>query len=399
MSMSFEPGAALPEGFIPLSVPLLGGNEWKYVKQCLDANWISSSGLFIEQFEANIAEYVGAKYAVAIVNGTSALHIALMVTGVKPGDEVILPSLTFIAPANAVRYAGAWPVFMDVEPDYWQIDPQKMADFLKNECVRRDGALYNKLTGRRVKAIMPIHILGHPCDMTPIMELAHQYELVVLEDATESLGAKYKGVKVGNIGDIACFSFNGNKVITTGGGGMIVTNNEDWARKSRYLVTQAKDDPVEYVHNEIGYNYRLTNVQAAIGIAQLERLEDFIASKRRIADTYTRELAGTAGITMMKESPDVFSIKWLSTILVDPEKYGLHWRELLKKLSEEKIQTRPLWQPMHLSPAHRDSQSYKIEVADRIHSMALSLPSSVSMKDEELARVIETIKRNSERVG
>lgn len=396
MSMSFEPGAALPEGFIPLSVPLLGGNEWKYVKQCLDANWVSSSGLFIEQFETQIAEYVGAKYAVAIVNGTSALHIALMVTGVKPDDEVILPTLTFIAPANAVRYAGAWPVFMDVEPDYWQIDPEKLKDFLEKECVRRDGALVNRQSGRRVKAIMPIHILGHPCDMTPIMELAHKYGLIVVEDATESLGAKYKGIKVGHIGDIACFSFNGNKVITTGGGGMIVTDNEEWARKSRYLVTQAKDDPVEYVHHEIGYNYRLTNVQAAIGIAQLERLEEFIASKRRIADAYQRELAGVPGISTMGESPDVFSIKWLSTILVDQKKYGMHWRELLKKMSEEKIQTRPLWQPMHLSPAHSASQSYRIETADRIHAQALSLPSSVSLRDDEISRVTDTIKRNLE---
>ena len=296
MSMPFEPGAPTAKGMIPLCVPEIRGNEWKYIKECLDTNWVSSVGPFVDRFEQELAAYVGTKHAIATVNGTAALHIALLVAGVQPDDEVLVSTLTFISPANAIRYVGAWPVFIDAEPDYWQMDPQKVVDFLDKECQWRDGALYNKITGRRVKAIIPVHILGHPCDMDPILEIVRKYELLVIEDATEALGAKYKDRMVGHLGDIACFSFNGNKIITTGGGGMIVTDNEAWARKAKYLTTQAKDDPVEYIHNEIGYNYRLTNVQAAMGVAQLEKLEEHIASKRRIAKTYTQAFKDIPGL-------------------------------------------------------------------------------------------------------
>lgn len=391
MSTVFEPGAAVEPGSIPLSVPAISGNEWKYVKECLDTGWVSSVGAFVDRFESELAAYVGTKHAVATVNGTAALHVALLAAGIKPDDEVLVPTLTFIAPANAIRYAGAWPVFIDAEPEFWQLDPQKVATFLEEECHSVNGELRNKESGRCVKAILPVHILGHPVDMDPILELARKYNLMVIEDATESLGATYKGRMVGRLGDIACFSFNGNKVITTGGGGMIVTDNEVWARKAKYLTTQAKDDPVEYVHGEVGYNYRLTNIQAAIGCAQLEQLNDYIAAKRRIAGAYTESFRGLPGITQMREAPWAQSIYWLYSILVD-ESAGGGSRSLMHALANRGIQSRPLWQPLHHSPAHAGSRSYRCSVADKLNREALSLPSSHSLRPEELTRVINAVK-------
>lgn len=394
MSTLFEPGAMpIDDDFIPLCVPTLRGNEWQYIKDCLDTNWVSSVGAYVDRFEEMVANYVGAKYAVATVNGTAALHIALLVAGVKPDDEVLVSDLTFIAPANAIRYVGAWPVFIDAEPDYWQMDPQLVIRFLEEECVWQNGELRNKQTNRRVKAILPVHILGHPIDMDPIIAIARKYNLVIIEDATESLGARYKGRMVGNLGDIACFSFNGNKIITTGGGGMIVTNNQAWAEKAKYLTTQAKDDPVEYIHGEIGYNYRLTNIQAAMGCAQMEQLDNFITAKRHIAQTYTQGLSQLSGITPMNEASWAFSVFWLYTILVNETEYSIDSRTLLQKLSEQKIQTRPLWQPLHLSPAQLATGfQNKPSVSKQINQSALSLPCSADLTiDKEIEEIIHWI--------
>jgi len=376
---------------IPLSIPTLRGNEWKYIKECLDTGWVSSVGPFVEQFEKKVAEFVNAGFGVATMNGTAALHIALQVAGVEPGDEVLVSTLTFIAPVNAIRYIGAFPVFIDAEPSYWQMDPQGVQDFLKKECQRRNGALYNRKTGRRVRAILPVHILGHPVDLDPIQELARLYELPVVEDATESLGASYRGKMVGNLGEIACFSFNGNKIITTGGGGMIVTNNEKWARRAKHLTTQAKDDPLEYVHSEIGYNYRLTNLLAAMGCAQMEQLTEFVSTKRRIASTYSKVLDGVPGITPMSEATWANSTFWLYTVLVDREKFGIDSRTLLRKLERCNIQTRPLWQPTHRSKAFVDCGSFDCPVADRLNAEALSLPSSVGITEDDIQYVLEVL--------
>jgi len=389
--MSFEPGAAVAEGGIPLCVPAICGNEWKYVKECLDSQWVSSVGPFVNRFESAVANFVGAAHGVATSTGTAALHIALLVAGVEPDDEVIVPALSFIAPANAVRYAGAWPVFVDSEPNYWQIDPERVAGFLNNDCEWVDGKLLNRHSGRRVKAILPVHILGHPVDIDPILEQAQKYDLVVVEDATESLGAEYKGRKAGNLSHIGCFSFNGNKIITTGGGGMIVTNNAAWAEKAKYLTTQAKDDPVEYVHREIGFNYRLTNVQAAMGCAQMEQLPQFIETKKQIAHRYARGFAQTPGVTMMNQASWALSIFWLNTVLVDEREYGIDSRTLMKRLGSHGIQARPLWQPLHRSAAHSQAHWTGGDVADQLNRQALSLPSSVGLADEDLERVIKEI--------
>ena len=389
-----EPGVAT-EGFIPLSVPSIEGNEWTYIKQCLDTGWVSSVGTFVTRFEEQLAACIGASQGVATVNGTAALHVALLVAGLRPDDEVLVSTLTFIAPVNAIRYVGAWPVFLDAEPVYWQMDVEKAKAFLELECQWKNGELWNKTTGRRVKALLPIHVLGHPVDMSPLMELARKWNLVVIEDATESLGAKYGGISVGNLGDISCFSFNGNKLITCGGGGMIATNNQKWAEKAKYLTTQAKDDPLEYVHHEIGYNYRLTNVLAAMGCAQLERLDQYIRAKREHAQAYASAFSDLEGITVMQEAPDAFSVFWMYTILVDREKFGIGSRELMKFLENKRIQTRPLWQPVHLAHPYRKCHAVGGNTAERLNRDALSLPCSVGLSSDDRDRVIEAVRQAS----
>lgn len=376
--------------FVPLSVPEIRGNEWEYVKDCLDTGWVSSVGSYVERFEKMVAAQADSKYAVATVNGTSALHISLLVAGVRPDDEVLVSTLTFIAPVNAIRYAGAWPVFIDAEPEYWQMDPEQVLNFVEHECEWKEGELRNRSTGRRVSAIVPVHILGHPVDLDPILSIARKYGLKVIEDSTEALGGTYRGKSPGSCGDIGCFSFNGNKIITTGGGGMIVTDREDWAKKAKYLTTQAKDDPIEYIHGDIGFNYRLVNVLAAIGCAQMEQLPSYVAKKRSIAARYERELAGVPGITRMREAEWAESTYWMYTILVDADRFGTDCRQLLRVLDAQKIQTRPLWQPIHLSPAH-GGRHESLPVAEHLAERALSLPCSVNLSEASQDRVIAAV--------
>jgi len=376
---------------IPLSEPVLHGDEWKFVKECLDTNWVSSAGPFVTRFEQEVAALAGARHAVAVASGTAALHIALVVAGVGADDEVLMPALTFIAPANAVRYTGARPVFIDVEPDYWQIDPEKVARFLDRECVARSGVLHNRTTGRRMRTLLVVDLLGHPVSADPLRDLASRYGLTIIEDATESLGARYRAQPVGLLGDIGCFSFNGNKTITSGGGGMIVTNDAATAERARYLTTQARDDAVEYVHHAIGFNYRLTNIQAALGVAQLQWLGDHVERKRRIAARYRDSFGDIPGLEMMREAPWAFSSFWLSTMLVDSTTYPIDSRDLLRRLRDRGIESRPLWQPLHWSRAHAGAQSYHCDVAERLHGTALSLPSSPNLSEDDQRRVIDVV--------
>jgi perosamine synthetase len=391
MSSKYEPGAPGTLGQIPLSVPHMGGREWEYIKECLDTNFVSSVGPFVDRFERELASVAGTKYAVATVNGTAALHIALMVAGVAADDEVLMPCLTFVAPANAVRYLGAWPVFLDVELDYFQIDPARVAQFLSEECEEKAGEIRNRRTGRRVAAILPVDVLGHPCDMDAVLEIASHYGLTVVEDASESIGAFDGGVPVGSRAPIACLSFNGNKIITSGGGGAIVTNNEAWAKRAKYLTTQAKDDPIEFVHNAIGYNYRLTNILAALGCAQLEQLGSFIEHKRQVAATYDEMLASVPGIRRMRERPGARSTLWMYTVLIDSNSFGIDSRALLRELDERGIQTRPLWCPLHKLPPYREAQAWNISVAETLYADALSLPCSVGISLDEVRHVARCI--------
>jgi len=382
---------APPADFVPLIVPEIRGNEWKYVKECLDTNWVSSVGSYVDRFERMLAERAETKYAIATVNGTAALHIALLLANVQPDDEVVVSSLTFIAPANAIRYVGAWPVFIDAEPAYWQIDTAGVVDFLDNGC-RWDGeSLRNRKTGRRVKAILPVHILGHPVDLDPIVAVAEKYSLPVIEDATEGLGARYRGKSLGSLGHAGCFSFNGNKIITTGGGGMLVTNDAEWAARARYLTTQAKDDSIEYVHNAVGYNYRLTNLLAAMGCAQMEHLDTFVETKRQIAKRYRESFISFPGLQLPKEADWALSTFWMYTVLIDQQVTGIDSRQLLHQLAAKKIQSRPLWQPIHRSAAHDAAGSPPCPNSDRLYTQAISLPCSVGLSQSDQSYVIDTI--------
>lgn len=391
LTETFAAEAPPDADFIPLIVPEIRGNEWRYVKECLDTNWVSSVGSYVDRFEQMVAQQAGTKHAVATVNGTSALHVALLVAGVRPEEEVLVSTLTFIAPVNAIRYVGAWPVFIDAEPDYWQMDPARVVEFLERDCRWSDGTLYNRRTGRRVTAVIPVHVLGHPVDLDPILAVARKFDLKVIEDATEGLGATYKGRGLGSFGDIACFSFNGNKIITTGGGGMLVTNNDVWARKAKYLTTQAKDDPIEYVHGEVGYNYRLTNLLAAVGCAQMEQLATYVGAKRKTAARYTAKLQNLPGIAPMRNAPWAASTFWMYTILVEERKFGMDSRLLMRKLGSQQVQCRPLWQPIHQSPAHASKNMIAMPVAEQLARQGLSLPCSVGLTESEQDRVIAVL--------
>lgn len=380
------------DDFIPLCEPRMGGNEWVYVKSCLDTNWVSSVGAFVDRFEQDVAKRVGCAHGVATVNGTAALHVALIAVGVRPGDEVVIPTLTFIASANAVHHAGAVPVTVDADPQSWQMDVGLLEDFLRSQCDRRGDGVFNRSTGRRVGALMPVHVHGHVVDMDHLMALAEEFELPVVEDATEALGSTWKNKPLGSFGRIGCFSFNGNKLITTGGGGMIVTDDAALAARAKHLTTQAKLPGPEYIHDEVGYNYRLTNIQAALGCAQMEQLDDYIEAKHRIAARYDTGFAGTPGITPQGRSESTFSNFWMYAVTIDSGKTGIESRALLARLNEQRIQGRPVWQPVHLSPAYADKCiSLGGSVADRLYAQAVSLPCSVSLTEAQQQRVIDAV--------
>ena len=374
-------------GVIPNAVPYLGGNEWKYLKECLDSNWVSSAGPFIERFEQGVAAYVGARHAVATVNGTAALHLALLVAGVGHGDEVLVPSFTFIATANAITYCGATPVFVDSEPNTWCIDPVKVEEFLATRCEIRGDRLVNRASGRRVAALLPVHLYGHPADLEALAALTGRYPLALVEDTTEALGAEYRGHRVGVHERVACLSFNGNKIITCGGGGMVLTNDGDLARRAARLSTQGRTPGTEFLHEEVGYNYRLTNIQAALGLAQLEQLDRFVENKRETARDYADALRGLDGIEVFREQPWARSSYWMSSVLLDPRAWG-DVRTLIQKAKAASIELRPLWYPLHRQPAFAACEAFWIEHADVLHARGVSLPCSVGITPEARARVV-----------
>lgn len=373
--------------FIPLSVPNMAGNEWKYVKDCLDTGWISSVGSYVTQFEQMVADFAGAKYGVAAVNGTAALHISLLLSGVKQNDYVILPNLTFVASANSIKYLGAEPLLIDADPALWQMDLDLLEEFLAGETEVKGEELYYKKNGRRIGAIMPVHILGNMCDMDRFLSIVSKYPLPVVEDATEALGTTWKGKSAGTFSPLAAFSFNGNKIISTGGGGVIVTDNEDLAKHAKHLTTTAKASPDEYYHDEVGYNYRLVNVLAAIGVGQMELLPGFIRRKRECVDFYKRELTGVADIRFQQELPEVQTNGWLFTIQTDRQ------QQLLDHLNANKILSRRFWMPMNKLPMYKDCIYVQSkDNSDYIYNTCLSIPSSTSITDEELAIVVREIK-------
>jgi aminotransferase in exopolysaccharide biosynthesis len=372
---------------IPLSAPSLKGNEWKYVKECLETEWVSSAGTYVDTFEKNVADYLGARYAVACVNGTAALHISLLLADVQPHDEVIVPTVTFIAPVNAVHYMGAEPLFIDCD-DHCTLDIDKTKEFLETQCVFRKGVTINKKTSRRIAAVIPVHIFGVPVNMDPLLELADRYNLKIIEDATESLGSLYKGKKTGTFGLLGCLSFNGNKIITTGGGGMVITDHEALAKRARYLTTQAKEDGMEYIHNEIGLNYRMVNVLAAIGVAQLEEIDNYVALKRKNFNLYKKALSDTP-LTLLDEPAYAHSNKWFYAVLCrDSKEKNL----MLEHLKRKGVQARPLWFLNHLQKPYAHCQAYAIEKAPHIYDTLVNIPCSVSLTENEIMEVVKAMK-------
>jgi aminotransferase in exopolysaccharide biosynthesis len=380
---------------IALSEPYLKGREGKYLKECVRTGWVSSCGPFVSRFENLVAELAGSRYAVSVSSGTAALHTALLVLGIKEGSEVIVPTLTFIASVNAINYVGAHPVFMDCD-DRLNIDTVKVEEFCSRECSFNGKDLVNNMTGRKVKAIIPVHVGGHPVNIEPLMALAKRFNLFVIEDAAESIGSyyikgKYKAAKTGAIGHIGCYSFNGNKIITSGGGGMVVTNNKDWADRARYLINQAKDDPLYYIHDEIGNNYRMTNVEAAVGVAQVERLKEFIRIKRKNFLYYKKMLKGLPGISLIEEPPYGFSNYWQYSLVID-EASPITRDGLMKALMKNNIECRPLWKLNSIQKPYKDAQSYRIDKARVFSERVVSIPSSVGIKKDEMDAVLNTVK-------
>jgi len=370
-----------------LSGPNICGNEWKYVKECLDTGWVSSVGSFVDQFEKMTAAFAGTKYAVATSSGTTALHISLILQGIGPGDYVIAPNITFIATCNSIKYTGAEPILIDTDPDTWQMDLSLLETFLHDETELKNGATVLKRDGKRIAAIMPVHVLGNIGDMDKLMQLAKNYHLIVIEDSTEALGSYYRGRHAGSIGLLGTFSYNGNKIITTGGGGMIVTNDEALAKRAKHLTTQAKSDPFEYIHDEIGYNYRLVNVAAAMGVAQMEQLPLFIERKRQIIAFYKQELEEVGDIRFQEVKEEVNPNWWMPTIKTSRQ------RELLKTLNENKLQSRPFWVPMNQLKMFRDNLYFhRNNCSDFVYKHCLSIPCSTNITEAELENVVKTIK-------
>jgi len=372
---------------IALSLPEINGNEWKYVKDCLDTGWVSSAGSYVTQFENMVAEFAGAKYGVACVNGTSGLHLTMHMYDVKLGDHLLVPNITFIASANAASYTYANPIFIDVDPTTWQIDLDLLEDFLGNNTEMREGLCYLKTTNKPIKAIMPVHVLGNMCDMNRLVDLCNSYNIVVIEDASESLGSYYKGKHSGGFGQMGVFSFNGNKIITTGGGGVIVTNDEALAKRAKHLTTQAKADPHTYYHDEIGFNYRLVNVLAAIGVAQMEQLPSFIQKKKYIDAYYRNHLNGVGDIVFQKVTEGVDPNCWLFTCKSNRQ------AELLSALKDNSVIARPFWTPMNQLPMFEKNIFVTNENQSKdIHKTCLSIPSSVNLTEGDLERVVSVIK-------
>lgn len=373
--------SVMPSGreFISLHEPYFGGNEWTYVKECLDTGWVSSVGSYVDRFEEMLADYTGVRRTVAVVNGTAALHICLKLVGVEPGDEVLIPSLTFVATANAVAYCGAVPHFVDCEERTLGLDPQAMGRYLEEIAEPGPRGCINRLTGRRMRAVVPMHTFGHPVDLDSLVEVCRRFQLELVEDAAESLGSFYKGEHTGAKGRVSALSFNGNKVVTTGGGGAILTNDEEVGRLAKHLTTTAKvPHRWEFKHDMIGYNYRLPNLNAALGCAQLEQLPGFVEQKRALARRYQEALAGVEGVRVFTEPDFARSNYWLNVLLLDEDLAGER-DSLLAVTNDAGIMTRPAWTPMHLLPMFADAPRMPLPVTESLAARLVNIPSSASL--------------------
>ncbi len=361
---------------VPLVAPALSGNELKYVNECITSGWVSSQGSFVGRFEAAVRDYVGSRFSLSTANGTLALQLAIQGLGIGPGDEVIVPDFTFGASANAVLQCGASPVFADVDPHTWTLDP----------------AAVEGLISDRTRAIMPVHIYGHPCDMDPLIEIARQRQLKVIEDCAEAVGAEYKGRRVGSIGDVGCFSFFANKIITTGEGGMVTTSDADLHERMMILRDHGARPERRYWHVEPGTNARMTNMQAALGVAQMERVNEFLAARDTLADRYTAELRDAAGIVPHLAAPWARKVCWLFTVRVEPHLFGKDRDTLIHQLNEKGIETRPVFSPLHEQPAFQRGRTGACPESERLARQGMSLPTSNDMPVIDTLRVVQSLR-------
>lgn len=381
--------------FIPLSVPNLKGKEKEYVTNAVESEWVSTAGPYVTDFEKRVAEYVHTPAAVACQSGTAGIHVALQLCGVKSGDLVIAPTLTFIASVNPIKYIGAEPVFMDCD-DSLCMDVEKLRGFCKEECELKNGILYHKATGKRIPAVVVVHVFGNMADMEGIMDVAKEYCLKVIEDACEAIGTyytegRYAGLYAGTIGDVGVYSFNGNKIITTGGGGMIVSMDEEFLKEAKHLTTQAKSDEANFYHDEIGFNYRLTNLQAALGLAQMDELEDFITIKEENYELYCELINGKIpGLRILDFAGGVRSNHWFYALYVE-DSFGRNSAELIEHLKVAKIQSRPIWGLIHEQIPYEGSLTYKIEKAKDYWKHVVNLPCSTNLSSDDVKRVVEAL--------
>ena len=381
---------------INLSVPNLSMDILENLKECLESGWVSTGGRFIPEFETKVKNYMKTKFAAGVQSGTAGLHMSLQVLGVQRDEEVFVPTLTFIAAVNPTTYLGASPIFIDCD-DSLCMDPIKLEKFCSEECDFKEGVLVNKKTNKKIRALVIVHVFGNMADMEKIMDIAKKYNLRVLEDATEALGTyytegRYKGKYAGTIGDIGVLSFNANKIITTGGGGMVVGDNEELVEKVRFLSSQAKKDTLYFIHDEIGYNYRMLNLQAALGTSQIDQLESFIETKIKNYKIYKEELEKIEGLEILPFVEGIRANHWFYSLKIDKEKYGIGRDELLQKLVDAGIQTRPIWGLIHQQKPYSTCKSYEIEKALYYYDRILNLPCSSNLTEKEVYQVIEKIK-------
>ena len=382
--------------FIPLSIPNFEGNEKKYVDDALEQGWVSTGGAYINKLEEQMAEFLHVEKVAACQSGTAGLHLALIECNVLPEDMVIVPTLTFIAAVNPVRYQFAEPVFMDCD-DSLCMDPVKLREFCESECQLEDDVLVHKASGKKVKAIVVVHVFGNLADMEAIMEIAEEYHLKVIEDATEALGTyytvgRYKGMFAGTIGDFGAYSFNGNKIITTGGGGAVTARNPQDVAHIQYLSTQAKDDPHFYIHNEVGFNYRMTNLQAALGVAQMEELPEFIERKHKNMDLYRKLFEGFEYGKLLGFREGTHSNQWFYSLEIDRTKVTASMRDIINRLQEKGVQTRAIWGLIHEQLPYRECIAYEMEKAPYYSECILNIPCSTQITEEEINYVAEQIK-------
>ena len=380
--------------FIPLSVPNFSGHEKEYVNDAVVSEWVSTGGSLVPKFEQAVADYVGMPRAVACTSGSSGLHLAMMMAGIGRGDEVLAPTLTFIAAVNPIRYAGAEPIFIGCD-DSLCLSPALAEEYLSANAEMQEGRCVSKITGAHIKALVVVHVFGNLADMEGIMDLVARWNLLVIEDSTEALGTRcdtgrYAGKFAGTIGDVGVYSFNGNKIITTGAGGMVVSNHADWAEHAKHLSTQAKADELNFVHDEVGYNYRMTNLQAALGLAQLEQLEGFIAHKIEMYEFYRQALDGKNHYRILPFKDGVRSNHWFYSLYVE-DSHPLGRDEIIRRLSEEKIQTRPIWALIQDQADYPRNQRYGDELAyDYLHHV-VNLPCSTNLSKEDAQRVVDVL--------